>query len=90
LTINHSNFIKNNADNGGCIYSNGELSINNSNFTSNECKNGKAIIYSTKQAKITYSSFTSNSKGTDSYLIYLNCDKNTISNNDFESNQKAV
>lgn len=90
LTINHSNFIKNNADNGGCIYSNGALSINNSNFNSNECKNGKAIIYSTKSSKITFSSFTSNSKGTDSYLIYLNCDKNTLSNNDFESNQKAV
>ena len=90
LAVKNSNFIKNNADNGGCIYSNGELSINNSNFTSNECKNGKAIIYSTKQAKITYSSFTSNSKNTDSYLLYLNCDKNTISNNNFENNQKAA
>ncbi len=90
LTVKNSNFIKNNADNGGCIYSNGELSINNSNFTNNECKNGKAIIYSTKPAKITYSSFASNSKDTNSYLLYLNCDKNTISNNNFERNQKAV
>ena len=90
LTVKNSNFIKNNADNGGCIYSSGELSINNSNFTSNECKNGKAIIYCTKSSKITYSTFTSNSRDTDSYLLYLNCNKNIISNNNFESNQKAT
>ena len=90
LSVKRSSFIKNNADNGGCVYSTGELSINNSSFTSNECKNGKAIIYCTKPSKITYSTFTSNSKDTDSYLLYLNCDKNTISNNNFESNQKAA
>ena len=90
LTINHSNFIKNNADNGGCIYSNGELSINNSDFNSNECNNGKSVIYCAKSSKIIYSSFTSNSQGTDSYLLYLNCDKNIISNNDFENNQKVA
>ena len=90
LSVKRSSFIKNNADNGGCVYSTGELSINNSSFTSNECNNGKSVIYCTKPSKITYSTFTSNSKDTDSYLLYLNCDKNTISNNNFESNQKAA
>ena len=67
LSVKRSSFIKNNADNGGCVYSTGELSINNSSFTSNECNNGKSVIYCTKPSKITYSTFTSNSKDTDSY-----------------------
>ena len=86
LNISSSNFIDNNAVNGGAIYSKNILNIKNSNFTNNQATNNGGIIYSSNTTMLINTSALVNNSATNGGGIYssssnITANYNYIANN---------
>ncbi len=88
LTIINSTFYKNTADddNGGAIYSKGDLDIINSTFTSNNADDDGGAIYCEKSIYLENSLFEKNKAKVDGGAIYSKNNVNVTKNTRFYSN----
>ena len=88
LTIINSSFDKNTADddNGGAIYSKGELDIINSTFTSNNANDDGGAIYCEKSVSVENCLFEKNKAKVDGGAIYSKNNVNVTKNTRFYSN----
>ena len=88
LIIINSSFDKNTADddNGGAIYSKGELDIINSTFTSNNANDDGGAIYCEKSVSVENCLFEKNKAKVDGGAIYSKNNVNITKNTRFYSN----
>lgn len=86
LNISSSNFIDNNAVNGGAIYSKNILNIKNSNFTNNQATNNGGVIYSSNTTMLINTSALVNNSATNGGGIYSNSSNITANYNYIANN----